>query len=106
MHEDAYYAAKETIAKWFYRSSGTAALASLLTNSAALKFQAIFDATSRRPLGINEHGIPVLFATRDPQAQIVMISCRHGNMGALVSLPGIRSAERIKPARSLPIGST
>jgi FkbM family methyltransferase len=89
VHEDAHHAVRETIAKWFYRTSGSAVLTSLLANISALKFQAIFDAHSNRPLGFNENGIPVLLATPDRQAEVVMISCRYGNTGALVSLPGI-----------------
>ena len=36
MHEDAHYAARETIAKWFYRTSGSVVLTSLLANISAL----------------------------------------------------------------------
>ena len=56
--------------------------------------------------GTDEKRIPVLLATPDRQAEVVMISCRYGHIGALVSLPGVRVCRADpKPARSLPIGS-
>jgi FkbM family methyltransferase len=90
VHEDAHYAARETITKWFYRFSESTALASRLANiePSALKFQTIFDAASSRPLWFNEKGIPGLLETPDRQARVVMISACFGGKGALVSLPG------------------
>ena len=93
VHGDAYYAARETIAKWFYSYSTSARSgvdSGSLPDISALQFQTICDAVSRRPLSFNEIGIPILLPDSYPVARGVLVSGRYGPKGALVALPQVK----------------
>jgi FkbM family methyltransferase len=100
VHEDAYDLARETIAKWFYQYSGIAASTSWrasktvsigrLPVTPALRFQAVYDATSGSALSFNEDGRPVLLPTANLPRRGVLISCHRNARCALVSLPDMK----------------
>jgi FkbM family methyltransferase len=97
VHEDAYHAAREIIAAWFYTSPGSAMTTKWLGDSdhmakvRNLKLQLLFDAASGKPVSIGADGKPSLLAQpAASEGRSVLVSWKQGTKGALVALPGIR----------------
>jgi FkbM family methyltransferase len=97
VHEDAYHAARETIAAWFYKSPGSAIATNWFSDGdyiakmRKLKLQMLFDAATGKPVLIGADGKPSLLAeTAASDRRSVLVSWKQGSKGALVALPGIR----------------
>jgi FkbM family methyltransferase len=97
VHEDAYQAAREVIAAWFYASPGSAITttrfgdADHMEKVRKLKLQMLCDAASGKPVSIGADGKPSLLAEpAGPEPRSVLVSWKQGTKGALVALPGIR----------------
>jgi FkbM family methyltransferase len=97
VHEEAYHAARETIAAWFYTSAGSAISKTWFSDGEysakvrKLRFQTIFDAASGKPVAIGADGAPSLLAAADTSGRrSMLVSWKQGTKGALIALPGNR----------------